>query len=61
MAATAKAFEDYVIGGLVKAVTALLRFAGVLVREMQSGYLSFYIGTLIVGVILWRYLGGLPI
>lgn len=61
VAATAKAFEDYVIGGLVKAVTAFLRFAGVLVREMQSGYLSFYIGTLIVGVILWRYLGGLPI
>lgn len=61
VAACARAFEDYVIGGILKLVTSVVHFAGTLVREMQTGYLSIYIGTLIVGVILWRYLGGLPI
>ncbi|MCK9183098.1 MAG: NADH-quinone oxidoreductase subunit L, partial [Fibrobacteraceae bacterium] len=61
VAGFAKAFDDYIIGGLIKAVTGILQMAGVLVRELQSGYLSIYIGTLIVGVILWRYLGALPV
>lgn len=61
VARLARGFEDYIIGSIVSGVTALVRFGGVLVRSLQAGNLTIYIGTFVVGVILWRYLGGLPI
>lgn len=61
IARTARAFEDFVIGSLVSGTTRLIKFGGTLVRELESGNLFIYIGTFIVGVILWRYLGGLPV
>ena len=61
IAASAKWFDDYIVGGLVKLVCVICQKAGSLVRYLQSGYLTFYIGTLIVGVLLWRYLGNLPV
>lgn len=61
VARIARGFEDYVIGSIVSGVTAAVRFGGVLVRSLQAGNLTIYIGTFVVGVILWRYLGGLPI
>ncbi len=61
IARTARAFEDFVIGSLVAGTTRLIKFGGTLVRELETGNLFIYIGTFIVGVILWRYLGGLPV
>lgn len=61
VARLARAFEDVVIANLVTGVTKIVKFGGVLVRELQTGNLFIYIGTFIVGVILWRYLGGLPV
>lgn len=61
VARTARAFEDYVVGTIVKGATGLVKFGGALVRQLETGNLFIYIGTFIVGVILWRYLGGLPI
>lgn len=61
IARTARAFEDFVIGNIVKGATGLVKFGGTLVRQIETGNLFIYIGTFIVGVILWRYLGELPI
>lgn len=61
IARTARAFEDFVIGSIVKGATGLVKFGGALVRQIETGNLFIYIGTFIVGVILWRYLGELPI
>lgn len=60
IARTARAFEDFVIGSIVKGA-GLVKFGGALVRQIETGNLFIYIGTFIVGVILWRYLGELPI
>ena len=56
-----KNFDDYVIGGLIKFVTFACRKGGELVRELQTGYLPLYIGTLLVGLLLWRFVGHLPV
>ncbi len=61
IARTARAFEDFVIGKIVTGTTRLVKFGGTLVRELETGNLFIYIGTFVVGVILWRYLGGLPV
>ncbi len=61
IARTARAFEDFVIGKIVTGTTCLIKFGGTLVRELETGNIFIYIGTFIVGVILWRYLGGLPV
>lgn len=61
VAATIRFFEDYIIGGLVKGVVFIIKKAGDWVREVQSGFAPFYLGTLIVGVLLWRFLGNLPV
>lgn len=61
IARTARAFEDFVIGNIVKGATGLVKFGGTLVRQIETGNLFIYIGTFVVGVILWRYLGELPI
>lgn len=61
IARTARAFEDFVIGNIVKGATGLVKFGGALVRQIETGNLFIYIGTFVVGVILWRYLGELPI
>lgn len=54
-------FEDYVIGGAVKGSVFIIKKAGELVRESQSGFTPFYLGTLVVGLLLWRFLGNLPV
>lgn len=59
--AAVRFFEDYVVGGLVKGVVFILQKAGELVRESQSGFTPFYLGTLVVGLLLWRFLGNLPV
>lgn len=56
-----KSFDDYVIGGLIKFVTFACRKGGELVRELQTGYLPLYIGTLLVGLLVWRFVGHLPV
>lgn len=61
VAATIRFFEDYVVGGAVKGSVFIIKKAGELVREAQSGFAPFYIGTLIVGLLLWRFLGNLPV
>lgn len=61
VAKAARAFEDFVIGKIVAGTTRLVKFGGTLVRELETGNLFIYIGTFVVGVILWRYLGGLPV
>lgn len=56
-----KWFDEKIIGSLVKLITLSFQKAGSLVRRLQSGYLPFYLGTLIVGLLLWRYLGNIPL
>lgn len=60
VAASARFFEDYVIGSIVNICTATVKKAGALVREAECGYLPFYIGVMIVGVIFWYFIGNLP-
>lgn len=61
VARIARAFNDYVIEGLLAFSVWFIHKLGDLVRTAQAGYLPFYLGTLIVGVILWRFLGHLPL
>lgn len=61
IARVARAFNDYVIEGLLAFSVWFIHKLGDLVRTAQAGYLPFYLGTLIVGVILWRFLGHLPL
>ena len=56
-----RAFNDYVIEGLLAFSVWFIHKLGDLVRTAQAGYLPFYLGTLIVGVLLWRFFGQLPL
>ena len=61
IARVARAFNDYVIEGLLAFVVWFTHKLGDLVRFAQAGFLPFYLGTLIVGVLLWRFFGKLPL
>ena len=55
---------DYqiVMGSLCYAFSVwFIHKLGDLVRTAQAGYLPFYLGTLIVGVLIWRFFGQLPL
>lgn len=61
IARVARFIEDYIVGTLVNFSVWFIHKLGDLVRVAQGGYLPFYLGTLIVGVLLWRFLGNLPL
>ena len=61
IARVARFIEDYIVGTLVNFSIWFIHKLGDLVRVAQGGYLPFYLGTLIVGVLLWRFLGNLPL
>ncbi|MCQ2060981.1 MAG: NADH-quinone oxidoreductase subunit L [Fibrobacter sp.] len=61
VARVARFIEDYIVGTLVNFSVWFIHKLGDLVRVAQGGYLPFYLGTLIVGVLLWRFLGNLPL
>ena len=61
IARVARFIEDYIAGTLVNFSVWFIHKLGDLVRVAQGGYLPFYLGTLIVGVLLWRFLGNLPL
>ena len=61
VAAFARFTEDKIIGGLVLLFTMTIQKAGVLVRNLQNGYLPFYLGTMIFGIVFWILISGLPI
>ena len=60
IARVARFIQDYIIEGILAFVVWFTHKLGDLVRYAQGGNLSFYLGTLIVGVLLWRFLGQLP-
>jgi len=61
VARVSRAFNDYVIEGLLAFCIWFIHKLGDLVRTAQAGYLPFYLGTLIVGVLIWRFFGQLPL
>lgn len=61
VARVSRAFNDYVIEGLLAFSIWFIHKLGDLVRTAQAGYLPFYLGTLIVGVLIWRFFGQLPL
>jgi NADH-quinone oxidoreductase subunit L len=61
VARVARAFNDYVIEGLLAFSIWFVHKLGDLVRTAQAGYLPFYLGTLLVGLLLWRFFGQLPL
>ena len=61
IARVSRAFNDYIIEGLLAFSVWFIHKLGDLVRTAQAGYLPFYLGTLIVGVLLWRFFGQLPL
>ena len=60
IARVARFIQDYIIEGILAFCIWFIHKLGNLVRYAQGGNLSFYLGTLIVGVLLWRFLGQLP-
>ena len=60
IARVARFIQDYIIEGILAFCIWFIHKLGDLVRYAQGGNLSFYLGTLIVGVLLWRFLGQLP-
>ena len=61
IARVARFIQDYIIEGILAFCVWFIHKLGDLVRYAQGGNLSFYLGTLIVGVLLWRFLGQLPL
>lgn len=61
VARTARFIQDYIIEGILAFVVWFIHKLGYLVRFAQGGYLPFYLGTLIVGIIFWRIFGQLPL
>ena len=61
VAATARFIQDYIVEGILAFTVWFVHKLGELVRFAQAGYLPFYLGTLIVGVLLWRFFGQLPL
>ena len=61
IARVARFIQDYIIEGILAFCVWFVHKLGDLVRFAQGGNLSFYLGTLIVGLLLWRFLGQLPL
>ena len=61
IARVARFIQDYIIEGILAFCVWFVHKLGDLVRYAQGGNLSFYLGTLIVGLLLWRFLGQLPL
>ncbi len=61
IARVARLIQDVVIEGILAFVVWFVHKLGGLVRTAQAGYLPFYVGTLVVGILLWRFLGQLPL
>jgi NADH-quinone oxidoreductase subunit L len=61
IARVARFIQDYIIEGILAFCVWFIHKLGDLVRYAQGGNLSFYLGTLIVGLLLWRFLGQLPL
>lgn len=61
VAKIARGIHDVVIEGLVAFFVWFVHKLGNLVRAAQGGNLTFYLGTLIVGIIIWRFIGNLPL
>jgi NADH-quinone oxidoreductase subunit L len=61
VARVARGFHDIVVEGLLAFAVWFTHKLGDLVRTAQAGYLPFYLGTLIVGVLIWRFFGQLPL
>lgn len=60
IARVARFIQDYIVEGILAFVVWFVHKLGDLVRTAQSGNLTFYLGTLVVGVLLWRFFGQLP-
>jgi NADH-quinone oxidoreductase subunit L len=60
IARVARFIQDYIIEGILAFCVWFIHKLGDLVRYAQGGNLTFYLGTLLVGVLLWRFLGQLP-
>ena len=60
IARVARFIQDYIIEGILAFCVWFVHKLGDLVRYAQGGNLTFYLGTLLVGVLLWRFLGQLP-
>ncbi|MCF0221964.1 MAG: NADH-quinone oxidoreductase subunit L, partial [Fibrobacter sp.] len=60
VAQVARFIQDHIVEGILAFVLWFVHKLGDLVRTAQSGNLTFYLGTLVVGVLLWRFLGQLP-
>lgn len=60
MAKVARLIHDIIIEGVLAFVVWFIHKLGDLVRYAQNGNLTFYLGSLLVGVLLWRFLGQLP-
>ena len=61
VARVSRFIQDYIIEGILAFVVWFIHKLGDLVRFAQAGYMPFYLGTLIVGVIFWRIFGQLPL
>lgn len=55
-----KAFDSKVIDRSVDLSWQGSAKAGHFIRLFQNGHLSFYLGALLLGILLWRLVGGLP-
>jgi hypothetical protein len=44
--------EPFVVGGIVTGTTTLVRSAGALVRDLQSGMIRAYAAVMVLGAIL---------
>lgn len=61
LAAAARFVEDQIVGNVVKLATYVIKKAGDFVRLAENGNLTFYLGTLVVGVLFWFFVGNLPL
>ncbi|MCQ2062384.1 MAG: NADH-quinone oxidoreductase subunit L [Fibrobacter sp.] len=61
VARVSRFIQDYIVEGILAFVIWFVHKLGDLVRTAQAGYLPFYLGTLIVGVLIWRFFGQLPL
>ena len=60
IARVARFIQDYIVEGILAFVVWAIHKMGDMVRYAQAGHLTFYIGTLVVGVLIWYFFGQLP-
>ena len=61
LASFARFLEEKIIGSLVNFFTTIIHKAGSLVRSAHCGYIPFYIGVMILGVLFWYFASNLPL